>query len=145
MPSWRGTSEPAHARSPTAQGDDGEATPDQRLDIAKLAVVATEPKFAGGHLAGKGEPGQPLKNTVQFADYLLLMASSGARRNETLRLRLEDVDFERAQITIGADGLAKHHESRSVDFNPKLVDHLRAMRSRRAPGAGLALSLAATR
>ena len=103
------------------------------LDIVRLAVVATEPKFAGGHLAGKGEPGQPLKNAVQFADYLLLMAYSGARRNETLRLRWEDVDFGRAQITIGADGLAKNHESRSVDFNPKLAAHLRAMRLRRAP------------
>jgi len=27
------------------------------LDIARLAAVAAEPKFAGGHLAGKDEPG----------------------------------------------------------------------------------------
>jgi len=64
---------------------------------------------------------------------LLLMAYSGARRNETLRLRWEDVDFGRAHITIGADGLAKNHEHRAVDFNPKLEAHLRAMWSRRAP------------
>lgn len=103
------------------------------MDIARLAAVAAEPKFAGGRLAPKGEPGQPLKNAVQFADYLLLMAYTGGRRNETLRLRWEDVDFGRAQITIGADGLAKNHESRSVDFNPKLEAHLRAMWLRRAP------------
>lgn len=102
-------------------------------DIARLAAVALEPKFSGGRLAKEGEMGQPLKNAVQFADYLLLMAYAGSRRNETLRLRWADVDFDGAQITIGADGLAKNHESRVVDFNPKLEEHLRSMQSRRAP------------
>ena len=73
------------------------------------------------------------KNGQQLADYLWLMAYSGARRNEALRLRWADVDLERGQLTIGADGLAKNHESRVVDFNTKLEEHLRAMHGRRAP------------
>ncbi|MFA6545475.1 MAG: tyrosine-type recombinase/integrase [Limisphaerales bacterium] len=102
-------------------------------DLANLAAVAMEPRFVKGRLARVGEAGQPLKNAVQFGDYLLLLAYAGTRRSETLRLRWQDVDFEGAQITIGADGLAKNHESRVVDFNPKLEEHLRAMRARRAP------------
>ena len=73
------------------------------------------------------------KNGQQVTDYLWLMAYSGARRNEALRLRWADVDLERGQLTIGADGLAKNHESRVVDFNTKLEEHLRAMHGRRAP------------
>lgn len=73
------------------------------------------------------------KNGQQLADYLWLMAYSGARRNEALRLRWADVDFERGQLTIGADGLAKNGESRVVDFNTKLEEHLHAMHGRRAP------------
>ena len=102
-------------------------------DLANLAAVAMESRFVGGRLAHVGERGHPLKNAVQFADYLLLMAYAGSRRNETLRLRWEDVDFAGGQLTIGADGLAKNHESRVVDFNPKLEAHLRTMHARRAP------------
>lgn len=73
------------------------------------------------------------KNGQQLADYLWLMACTGARRNETLRLRWADVDFERGQLTIGADGLAKNHESRVVDFHPQLEAHLKEMKTRCAP------------
>ena len=73
------------------------------------------------------------KNGQQLADYLWLMACTGARRSEALRLRWADVDFEQGQITIGADGLAKNRESRIVDFYPKLEAHLKAMSARRAP------------
>ena len=73
------------------------------------------------------------KNGQQLADYLWLMACTGARRNEALRLRWADVDFERGQLTIGADGLAKNYESRTVDFYPKLEAHLKSMHARRAP------------
>ena len=78
-------------------------------------------------------PGKPLKNAVQFADYIRLMAYTGAREKETLRLTWADVDFDRQQITIGADGLAKNHQHRVVDFHPKLEAHLLEMVSRRAP------------
>lgn len=66
-------------------------------------------------------------------DFILLMAYSGGRRSETLRLRWQDVDFGRKQLHIGADGLSKNGQSRSVDFNGQLEKHLREMRKRRAP------------
>lgn len=67
------------------------------------------------------------------ADFIRLMAYSGGRWGETLRLRWDDVDFDREQLTFGADGLSKGREVRAVDFNPKLAAHLEAMRGRRAP------------
>jgi integrase len=73
------------------------------------------------------------KNGQQLADYLWLMAYTGARRNEALRLRWADVDFDRGQLTVGADGLAKNHQHRVVDFNSTLEAHLRDMHARRAP------------
>jgi integrase len=73
------------------------------------------------------------KNGQQFSDYLRLMAYSGARRNETLRLSWLDVDWENKQLTVGADGLAKNRESRVVDFNAKLETHLKDMNQRRVP------------
>lgn len=66
-------------------------------------------------------------------DFIRVMAFSGGRWSETLRLRWPNVDFERKQIHFGADGLSKNGEARAVDFNPKLETHLRNMASRRAP------------
>jgi integrase len=73
------------------------------------------------------------KNGRELADYLKVMAYAGSRRNETLRLKWSDVDWERKQITIGSDGLAKNHEHRVVDFNPTLEALLTEMKGRRAP------------
>jgi integrase len=73
------------------------------------------------------------KNGREFADYIKLMAACGARRNETLRLKWSDVDWERKQLTIGSDGMAKNRKARVVDFNAELEAHLKAMASRRAP------------
>jgi integrase len=73
------------------------------------------------------------KNGQQFADYLRLMAYSGARRNEALELRWQDVDFEREQLTIGASGNTKNQTHRTVNFNSELKAHLEAMHKRRAP------------
>jgi integrase len=73
------------------------------------------------------------KNGQQLADYIRLMAYTGARRNEALRLCWADADFERGLLTVGADGLAKNHEARTVDFHPKLEAHLQSMHARRAP------------
>ncbi len=72
-------------------------------------------------------------NGQSTADFIRLMATCGSRASETLRLRWQDVDFAQATITIGADGLAKNHKSRSVDFNPSLKSHLLDMQSRRQP------------
>jgi integrase len=73
------------------------------------------------------------KNGQQFADYVRLMAYSGARRNEALELRWQDVDFERDQLTIGASGDTKNQTHRTVNFNSKWKAHLNAMHQRRAP------------
>jgi integrase len=73
------------------------------------------------------------KNGLQFSDYVRFMACTGARRNEALRVRWQDVDFTREQVVIGADGMTKNGESRIVDFNTKLSMLLADMHSRRAP------------
>ncbi len=72
------------------------------------------------------------KNGRQLADYLRLMAYSGARRSEALALKWSDVDFDRKQLTIGADGSAKNRKPRHVEFIPALETHLRDMAARRA-------------
>ena len=73
------------------------------------------------------------KNSVQLLDYLRLLAYSGARRDEALALKWEDVNFERKFIRIGADGFAKNSRARHVDFSARLEAHLREMATRRAP------------
>lgn len=74
---------------------------------------------------------EKLKNGQPLFDYIKLMCYCGSRRNEMLRLKWNDVDWAQKQLTIGADGLAKNHESRVVDFNAHLEAHLCAMCERR--------------
>ena len=88
-------------------------------DIEKLCEVAVKD--------------ETFKNGREFSDYVKLMASCGARRDETLRLKWSDVDWDRKQLTIGSDGMAKNRKARVVDFNTKLEIHLEDMKSRRAP------------
>jgi len=73
------------------------------------------------------------KNHVQVADYVRLLAYSGARRDEALALKWEDVNFENKFLRIGADGSSKNSKARYVDFNPELEAHLKDMAGRRAP------------
>jgi integrase len=73
------------------------------------------------------------KNGTEFADYIRLLAFSGAREQETIKLRWADVDFEHKLLTIGADADTKNREARRVDFNAQLEAHLKAMQTRRAP------------
>jgi integrase len=73
------------------------------------------------------------KNNVQVLDYVRLLAYSGARRDEALALKWEDVNFERKFLRIGADGSSKNSRARYVDFNPELEAHLKEMAQRRAP------------
>jgi integrase len=73
------------------------------------------------------------KNSVQVLDYLRLLAYSGARRDEALALKWEDVNFERKFLCIGADGSAKNSKARHVDFNSQLEAHLKDMATRIAP------------
>ena len=76
---------------------------------------------------------QKYQNGQLLADLLKLLAYSGAREQEALRLRWSDVDFERKQLTIGSDGDTKNSLARRVDFNNTLARHLREMSQRRDP------------
>jgi integrase len=70
------------------------------------------------------------KNAPQLVDFLRFMAYSGARRNEALAMRWDDVDLENKQLTIGSAGDTKNSKPRIVDFNPKLEAHVRGMKKR---------------
>jgi len=76
---------------------------------------------------------QVSKNGQQFCDYVRLMAFCGSRRDETLRLKWNDVDWQNRQLTVGSDGLAKNHKARAIDFNSQLETHLKELLTRRAP------------
>jgi integrase len=102
-------------------------------DIEAICNAAFLPAYFDGRLAKDGETGHPLRNAQQFADYLRLLAYSGARRNEALKIRWADVDFDGKQLVIGWDGSAKNHEARTVDMNKPLEAHLQEMKKRRAP------------
>lgn len=81
-------------------------------------------------------PGSSANGKI-LADYIRLMAYCGSRKRETLRIKWCDVDWPMGQLMIGADGLAKNHEFRVVDFNPQLERHLRSMSGRRGDSAYL--------
>jgi len=83
-----------------------------------------------------GEDVPVTENAQEFVDYIRLMAYCGARRNESLGLRWDDVDFDNAQLFIrrqvttrGVEDL-KNRDARVVDFNPKLKAHLIDMKIR---------------
>ena len=101
--------------------------------VEAICAAGFRPIFAGGKLAKSGEPGVPLKNAQQFADFVCLLARCGSRMSETLRLKWSDVHWTSEQLQIGTDGLSKHGKARVVDFNLRLKDHLSEMQTRRAP------------
>lgn len=57
------------------------------------------------------------RNGEQLADYLRFLAFSGARAQEALRIKWDDVDFERERLVVGVDQLSKNWESRTIEFN----------------------------
>lgn len=73
------------------------------------------------------------KNSQQLFDYLRLLAYSGARRDEALALRWQNVNFDRKLLQIGADGNSKNSKARFVDFNSQLEVHLTDMAARKVP------------
>jgi integrase len=81
----------------------------------------------------KGETVPTTKNGRQFADYIRFLQYTGAREVEALHVKWKDVDFDRALVTIGADGDTKNHKSRTVDFNPQLAALLADMKGRKVP------------
>ncbi len=105
----------------------------ERQEIESLAAIALRPIFLEGKRVKEGEKGKTLLNGQEFHDYLRLLAFSGARMSEALRLQWSDVDWTNRQLTIGSDGEVKNRQWRIVDFNPDLEKHLRDMHSRRQP------------
>jgi len=73
------------------------------------------------------------KNGPQLADYIRFLATSGARMTEALALRWQDVNLDKRQVTIGAEGHTKNRTPRVLDMNPTLEAHLRDMAGRRQP------------
>lgn len=65
-----------------------------------------------------------------LSDFLRFLQYSGARMTESLRVRWEDVDWQRRQVTIGFDGQTKNGEFRVVDLSRNLEAHLKSMLSR---------------
>ena len=68
--------------------------------------------------------GQLLSDFIRFLQY------SGARLTEGLRVRWEDVDWQRRQVTIGFDGQTKNGEYRVLDLGRNLERHLKSMLTR---------------
>lgn len=93
--------------------------------VAALVAKATEKGPNGKFLVGT--------NGQELADLIRLLAYSGAREMEALRLRWRDVDFAEKKLLIGRDGQTKNRESRSLEFNPDLESLLQEMYARRAP------------
>jgi len=89
--------------------------------LVEKALAKKDGKFIAG------------RNAQQMADLLRLLAFSGAREMEALRLQWADVDFDKRKLHIGRDGLSKNREARVLDFNPDLEALLIAMHNRRAP------------
>ncbi len=71
------------------------------------------------------------RNGRQFADYVLLMAYSGCRRNEALRIRWMHVSFAHRHLIIFKK--TKNSKSRDIPLHPKLERLLRRMHRSRAP------------
>jgi len=115
--------------------DDGwlKSLPTENLRLLKWAPKKRELVPAGDIESLCDKALTVSKNGRQFADYVRLMAYCGARKSETLRLKWSDVDWEHKQLTVGSDGLAKNHQSRVVDFNARLEEHLKDMATRKAP------------
>ncbi|MEN9574805.1 MAG: hypothetical protein RL514_2660 [Verrucomicrobiota bacterium] len=105
-------------------------------EVESICMAGFRPVFAGGKLAKPGEPGVPLKNAQQFADFVRLLAGCGSRMSETLRLKWSDVHWDLGQLHVGTDGLSKNGKARVVDFNPRLKEHLQDMHRRRVPDSG---------
>jgi integrase len=74
-----------------------------------------------------------IKNADLVRFYLHFLSLTGARKEEALRVRWEDVDFDRRQVTIGAAGDAKGGHHRTVDFTPELAAFLHEMHAGRQP------------
>ena len=70
------------------------------------------------------------RNGQQFSDFIRLLAFSGGRTSEVLKLTWFDVDFDNKQLIFkGTD--TKNSRTRYVSFNSRLKDHLDDMKKRK--------------
>ena len=60
------------------------------------------------------------KNAKELKFYLRFLVLTGAREQEALKVRWQDVDLRSQQVTIGADGDTKNSRHRAVNFTPEL-------------------------
>ena len=102
-------------------------------EIDRLCEAALSPRFFEGRLAKGDEQGAPLKNGVQFCDYVRFLQYSGAREQEALKVAWASVDMDQGHVMIGAEGDSKNREARAVDLNAQLRDLLSDMKTRRQP------------
>lgn len=86
------------------------------------------------------------KNGEQLRDFLKLLAFTGCREQEGLRIKWAHVDMEgqrlfvgagedfvASKVTVGHGGESKNRGCRIVDFNPQLEELLLDMQNRKAP------------
>jgi integrase len=73
------------------------------------------------------------KNAALFTFYLRFLALTGAREQEALRVRWDDVDFTKGRVHIGSDAQSKNAEPRYMDFTPELELLMREMHATRPP------------
>jgi len=112
--------------------DEGLSVPDPLTGIRPLRHVPKRRTLYSTeeieHLAKVAETVCPSSGRV-LANFLRVCAYSGMRCSEAMRLRWSDVQRANRQLIVGSDGMTKNHESRAVDFNPRLEEVLRNMRS----------------
>ena len=75
-----------------------------------------------------------MQHGVALGQLIRLLALSGMRKNEAMRLRWEHVDFERGNLLVGMDGMAKNSTARKVPLTfERLRQHLEHMHETRDP------------
>jgi len=70
------------------------------------------------------------RNGQQFADFIRLLAFCGGRTSEVLKLTWADVDFKNKVLVFKGEN-TKNSQTRRVDFNSKLQNHLKSMFTRK--------------
>lgn len=68
------------------------------------------------------------RNGVQFVNVLMLLVYSGGRISETLALKWDDIDWDNQQLVFRGEN-TKNSQTRRVDFNQNLKNHLMCMKA----------------
>ena len=101
--------------------------------VARLLAVARRLGDRANNITAKQDDDDLLRNGHELADLIALLAYSGARLGETLRLTWNDVDLDGGTLHLGTDGRTKNGRPRKLPLNPDLAAHLKAMTARRLP------------